>query len=93
MASETPGGAVKTFFVFMDLPKHIEYKVHPMPLIPEGAVIRFESLSLRDPSDRRRVRVVNGEHSVLHRRLVYSPTSGLLQYLEIAPLEWARGSL
>ena len=85
MASETPGGAVRTFFVFTDLPKHIEYRVQPMPLIPEGTVIRFERLSLRDPSNRRRVRVVDGEHSVLHRRLVYSPASGLLQYLELAP--------
>ncbi len=83
MASETSGGAVKTFLVFTDLPKHIEYMVNPMPLIPEGTVIRFERLSLRDPSDRRRVRVVEGEHSVLHRHLVYSPSSGLLQYLEL----------
>ena len=76
---------MRTFFVFVDLPKHVEYKVQPMPLLPEGTVIRFHRISLRDPASPKRVRVVEGDHLVLHRRLVYSSTSGLLQYLELAP--------
>lgn len=56
-----------------------------MPLLPEGTVLRLERTVLRDPSDRRKVRVVEGEHRVMNRRLVYSTTSGLLQYLELSP--------
>lgn len=88
MSSEASGGGVKTFFVFTDLPKHVEYKVHPMPLVPEGTVLRIDRVSLRDPADPRRVRIVEGEHRVVNRRLVYSASStlsGLLQYLELAP--------
>lgn len=85
MSSEASGGSVRTFFVFTDLPKHIEYRVHPMPLLPEGTVLRIDRIPLRDPADRRRVRIVEGEHRVMNRRLVYSTSSGLLQYLELAP--------
>lgn len=84
MGSEPPG-CVRTFFVFADLPKHIEYRVHSMPLLPEGTVLRLDRITLRDPADRRRVRLVEGEHRVMNRRLVYSTTSGLLQYLELSP--------
>jgi hypothetical protein len=84
MPSEA-SGSVKTFFVFMDLPKHVEYKVHPMPLVPEGTVLRIDRISLRDPSDRRRVRIVEGEYTIMNKRLVYSTSSGLLQYLELSP--------
>lgn len=85
MPLEGPGGSLRTYLIFTDLPKHIEYRVHDMPLMPEKASIRFDRVSLRDPSNPRRVRVVDGDHHVLHRRLVYSGTSGLLQYLELAP--------
>lgn len=85
MASEPSGGSVRTFFVFLDLPKHIEYRAQSMPLLPEGTVLRLDRTVLRDPSDRRKVRVVEGEHRVMNRRLVYSTTSGLLQYLELSP--------
>lgn len=85
MSSEASGGSVRTFFVFVDLPKHVEYKVHPMPLLPDGTTLRMDRISLKDPSDRRRVRVVEGEYRVMNRRLVYSTSLGLLQYLELAP--------
>lgn len=77
---------MRTSFVFTDLPKHVEYKVHPMPLLQEGTVIRVDRISLRDPADRRRVRIVEGEYRIMNRRLVYSTSSGLLQYLELAPV-------
>lgn len=85
MASETSGGSVRTFLVFTDLPKHIEYAARPMPVLPDGVVIRIDRIPLRDPSDRRRVRLVEGEYEV-RRRLVYEPASGLVQYLELSPL-------
>ncbi len=47
--------------------------------------MRFDGVSLRNPTDVRRVRKVDGEYYVLRRRLVYSTPSGLLQYLEMAP--------
>ncbi len=87
MASEASGGGVRTFFVFTDLPKHVEYRVHPMPLLPEGTILRIDRIPLKDPKDPRRIRVVEGEYCVMNRRLVYSSVmSGLLQYLELAPL-------
>jgi len=78
-------GSLSTYMIFVDLPVHIEFKVHPMPLMPEGVSIRFDKVSLRDPGDVRRVREVDGEYHVLHRRLVYSPSLGMLQYLEMSP--------
>lgn len=56
-----------------------------MPLMPEGIIVRFNRLLLRDPTDKRRVRAVEGEYKILHRRLVYSASHGLLQYLEMGP--------
>lgn len=76
-----------TFLVFTDLPKHIEYRALPMPVLEDGGVIRFDRMRLVDPTDRKRVRFVEGEYEILHRRLVYNTTSGLLQYLELGPRE------
>lgn len=76
---------MRTLIIFTDLPVHVEFHVHPMPVLPKGTVIRFDGVSLRNPRDVRRVREVDGEYHVLHRRLVYSGPSGLLQYLEMAP--------
>jgi len=85
LASEASAGGVRTFLVFTDLPKHIEYAARPMPVLQDGTVIRFNRMSLRDPSDRRRVRVVEGDYAA-SVRLVYEPSFGLLQYLELSPL-------
>lgn len=76
---------MKTFLVFTDLPKHIEYRALPMPLMPEGTVIRFNPMRLTDPTDRKRVRTVEGGYRILNRRLVYDTTHALLQYLELGP--------
>ena len=86
MSSDPSGiGLVKTFFVFTDLPKHIEYRALPMPLMPEGVAIRFDTMRLMDPTDQRRVRKVEGGYRILNSRLVYNTSLGLLQYLELAP--------
>lgn len=81
-------GLVRTFFVFLDAPSHIEFRAHDMPVIPEGTELDF-SLRLLHPKDPRRIRLVNGPYRVVRRKLVYSTErpsrKGLSQYLEFSP--------
>lgn len=86
--SGAAGGSVRTFFVFVDLPVHIEFSAGSLPVLEEGTVIHFD-LRLRHPSDRRRVRDVSGPHRILRRKLLYQsdgPRSGFSQYLELSPV-------
>lgn len=81
-----PGGSglVRTFLVFVDLPVHIEFRAHPMPIMSKGLILDFD-MTLTNPVDRRRKRKIDGPHEVCDVRLKYSsgPPEGLSQYLEL----------
>lgn len=81
--------AMRTFLIFTDLPVHYEYRVHDMPLIPEGLEIEFDTV-LKNPADTARERRVAGPYCVRRRKVRYSTTQpsklGLTQYLELSPV-------
>jgi len=82
-------GKVRTVFVFLDLPRHVEYRAGDLPLIPEKTVVEFD-VSLRNPRDVSKVRKVSGPYSVTRRILRYSSRpglSGLTQFLEWSPVQ------
>jgi hypothetical protein len=79
-------GGVRTYFVFVDLPQHIEFRVTDMPILQKGMEIELD-MSLRHPRNIRKVRKIEGVHTVLRRLLKYSTTRassmGLSQYIEL----------
>jgi len=81
-------GRVRTVFVFLDLPRHVEYRMGELPILSKGTVVEFD-VSLRSPSDVKRVRKVSGPYSVVRQVLKYSTSRvglmGLTQYLEWGP--------
>lgn len=81
-------GLIRTFFVFLELQAHVEYRVSDLPLMPEGVLIDL-SMSLRHPTNPKRARTVDGTYLIRRRKLVYTTQSpkkmGLTQYLEIEP--------
>lgn len=83
------GSKVRTFFVFLDVPRHVEYRVDDMPLLPEGTIVEF-SLNVKNPRDPTKSRDINGPYKVIRRKLKYLSDSpgrrGLSQYLEWEPL-------
>jgi hypothetical protein len=80
-------GCVRTFFVFLDQPKLVEYRVADMPLIDIGTVVEF-SLTLHNLRCSKNT-VMNGPYRVKRRILRYSSNrcgrQGLAQYLEWEP--------
>jgi len=79
---------MKTFFVFLDLPVHVEYAAGDVPLMPENVVIGFRA-SLRNPRNPKQVRKIDGDYKIVRRKLLYSTTgqnAGLVQYLELNPV-------
>jgi len=86
--SAASDGKIRTVFVFLDLPRHVEYRVGDMPLLPEGTVVEFDTC-LRSLNDAKKVRKVSGPYSVSRRVLKYSTSRvglmGLTQYLEWSP--------
>jgi hypothetical protein len=86
-----PPGAVsalRTFLVFLDLPKHVEFRVEGWPLLEEGTVVNFD-LQVKERPDSRKPRDVVGPYRVKRRVLRFSTgrpsRSGLSQYLEMEP--------
>lgn len=83
------GGGMRTVFVFLDLPRHVEFQAGEMPLIPQGEVVTFD-VSLRNHRDPRKTRKVEGEYRLKRRALRYSTSrassSGMTQYLEWEPV-------
>jgi len=82
-------GVVRTFFVFLDLPTHVEYRVPDMPILPEGTHIDVE-MDVRYPRDPRKTRSLDGPYVVHRRRLIFTTkrpdAMGLSQYLELQPV-------
>jgi hypothetical protein len=81
-------GNVRTFFVFTDLPRLIEYRAGEMPLIPSGNIEL--DIALKNPKFPNRTVRIKGMYKIVHQKLMYSTVRagkmGLSQYLELAPL-------
>jgi len=79
--------SVRTFFVFIDLPQHIEFRAGEMPLISKGTELELD-MALRNPRNPKKVKRIQGVHNVVRSVLKYSstrpPMMGLSQYLELA---------
>lgn len=83
------GGGVRTFLVFLDLPKHVEFRTDGFPLLGEGDVVDFD-LTVKDPQSARKPRELKGPYRVKRRVLKFSSgrasKSGFSQYLELDPV-------
>ena len=78
---------VRSYFIFTDLPIHVEYAAGLLPLLNEGRVINFE-LSLKNPKNPKKVREVNGAYLVSKIKLTFATRDqklGLTQYIELTP--------
>lgn len=86
-------GSLRTFLVFLDLPKHVEFRVEGWPLLDEGTVVDFD-LRVKDSPSARKLRDVIGPYRVKRRILRFvtgrPSRQGLSQYLEMEPLEDVR---
>lgn len=86
------GSGVRTFLVFLDLPKHVEFRTDGFPLLEVGAEVDFD-LTVKDPQGARKPREVKGPYRVKRRVLKFSTgrasKSGFSQYLEFEPVEGA----
>ena len=75
-------GVFPTYFVFIDLPHHIEYRSQDLPLLNEGTVVDFD-IQILSLKDRRRVTPVQGPHILTRGVLKYGgKRHGITQYLE-----------
>jgi hypothetical protein len=84
MDLEDRSDKVRTYFLFLDLSKHVEYRVSDMPLLEEGTVIEFDT-PIKDLYDPKRSVRIQGPHRLKRRVLKYSTSKtreGLTQYLE-----------
>ena len=81
-------GSVRTFFIFMDLPQHLEFRVANMPLMVVKTEIEL-GIALKNPRNPRKTLRIQGPYVVTRRVFRYSSTRpssmGLSQYLELTP--------
>lgn len=84
------GSGTRTFLVFLDLPKHVEFRTDGFPLLEEGAVVDFD-LTVRDPKGAGKPRELKGPYRVKRRVLKFTTgrasKNGFSQYLEFEPSE------
>lgn len=84
------GNGVRTFLVFLDLPKHVEFRTDGFPLLEVGAVVDFD-LTVKDPQSAKKPRELKGPYCVKRRVLKFSTgrasKSGFSQFLEFEPVE------
>lgn len=78
-------GSVRTVFVFLDLPRHVEFRAGDLPLMEEGLEMEFD-LSITSPKDPRKTRRIEGKYKVVRRALKFNGNrpgmKGMTQYLE-----------
>jgi len=75
-------GIFPTFFIFMDLPKHLEYRVQNMPLLKEGMIVDF-NLNINDLRSFRHPKIIKGNHIINKCVFKYGgKRPGLVQYVE-----------
>lgn len=75
-------GTFPTYFVFIDLPKHIEFRFQDLPILQEGLVMEFD-LNIKNPKDPSRSRKIQGSH-ILNRCILKcgGKRAGITQYIE-----------
>lgn len=76
---------VKTYFVFLDLPQHLEIFAGSLPVLDVGTEVEYDLL-VRNPKNPSAVRKIQGIYKVKERILKWKNLSkrrsGLIQYLE-----------
>lgn len=78
---------VRTYVIFTDLPKHIEFRVENLPTLTVGNLIEF-NLLVRDSKFLNKSRKVFGVYEVTSQTLKYGgKLPGLAQYLELVPVK------
>ena len=78
-------GGIRTVFIFMDLPIHIEFRVGDCPILEKGTVVEFNAI-LKNPRDSSKSRHIEGPYEVNRSVLKYETGRagflGLTQYIE-----------
>ena len=85
-------GVVRTVFVFLDVPRHMEFRAGNMPLLPEGTIVEFD-ISLRSPRDPTKTKKIDGPYEIVRSVLKYETgrpgLEGLTHYIEWKPVDAA----
>ena len=64
---------VRTFFIFKDIPKHIEYRVGDFPILTVGSFLHIDVL-LRFLKDPKKTKRIQGEYMIDNLVLKYTST-------------------
>jgi len=79
------GSGTQTYFVFLDLPQHLEILAGYLPLMDEGTEVEFD-LSIRNPKNPSLTKKILGFYYIDRRVLNWKNSSkrksGLIQYIE-----------
>lgn len=75
-------GGFRTYFVFLDLPTHVEIRAPDMPLLDPGTAVEFD-IRVRHSKNPSATKHVSGPYVVERRVLRFGGArQGLVQYLE-----------
>jgi|688.fasta_scaffold1927774_1 hypothetical protein len=75
-------GIFPTYFIFTDLPKHIEFRTENLPILREGMEVDFD-LNIKNPRDPKKTKRIEGTHRASRIVLKYGgKRSGFTQYVE-----------
>lgn len=75
-------GAVRTYFVFLDLTNHIEFRVADLPLMVKDDQVSFD-FSIRSRTNSNKIIKIQGAYLLKNRILKYGGKHpGLTQYCE-----------
>ena len=79
---DNSSGVFRTFFIFHDLPYHLELRVDDCPLMGENLISDFD-FTVRNPKDLNRKYVISGTYSLYKRTIKFGGKyPGFTQYLE-----------
>ena len=82
LSAQSGSGTFPTYFVFLDLPKHIEFRFSDLPLMKEGTKVEFD-MNIRNPRDPRRTKRICGLHIISRCVLKCGgKRTGITQYIE-----------
>lgn len=80
--SQSASGVFPTYFVFVDLPKHIEFRTDDLPILNKGMEMDFD-VNIRNPRDPKKVKRIEGNHIASRILLKYGgKRPGITQYVE-----------
>jgi len=75
---------MKTYWIFLDYPRHLEHRVADLPVMEEGTRIHMD-FSLPPISKDNPPWVIRGEYRIF-RRVLRHDAYGTAQYLEFSPV-------